>query len=91
MTVRRGDGAADRGPPADRPGSHIDRLERLIHQPVSSRPDWLKYWQEEAQYLLFLAQRANSDDDIDALHDLDEEARMMADGMASRMRAEEGA
>jgi hypothetical protein len=34
-------------------------------------------------------QRANSDDDIDALHDLDEEARMMVDGMASRMRAEE--
>jgi hypothetical protein len=66
-------------------------ISRMIGPPsaLSSRPNWLKYWQEEAQHLLYLVQRANSDDDIDALHDLDEEARMMVDGMASRMRAEE--
>ena len=86
MTIRRGDGAADRGPPADRLGSQIERLEQIIHEPVSSRPDWLKHWREEAEHLLYLAHRANADDDVEALQDLDEEARLMVEGMASRMR-----
>lgn len=86
MTVRRGDGAADRGPAAGRLGSQFERLERLIHEPVSTRPDWLKYWREEAQHLLSLARRADTDDDLEALQDLDEEARLMVEGIASRMR-----
>jgi hypothetical protein len=56
----------------------ILRLESLIFRPVSTRPDWLKAWWNEANYLLYLARRA-SDDDIELLEELEEQAREMAD------------
>ena len=41
------------------------RLESLAYLPVSTRPDWLKAWRNESNYLLFLARRAadNADDE----------------------------
>jgi hypothetical protein len=43
----------------------FERLERLRYRPISARPDWLKAWRNEANYLLFLARRAadNADDE----------------------------
>ncbi len=43
----------------------FDRLERLRYRPSSTRPDWLKAWRNEANYLLFFARRAadNADDE----------------------------
>jgi hypothetical protein len=55
------------------------RLESLIYRPVSFRPDWLKAWRNEANYLLFLARRAE---------DTDEQARDMADMVEARWQAE---
>lgn len=67
----------------------FDRLERLIFRPVSTRPDWLKAWRHEAQHLLFLARRANDDDDVELLEELEEQAREMADMVEARLTAEE--
>ena len=33
------------------PSDEFYRLEGLIYRPVSTRPDWLKAWRNEAQYL----------------------------------------
>lgn len=64
------------------------RLEGLIFRPVSSRPDWLKAWRNEAQYLLSLARRAADADDEEALQELEEQARDMADVVEARLRFE---
>ena len=64
------------------------RLEGLIFRPVSSRPDWLKAWRNKAQYLLSLARRARDNDDEDALQELEEQARDMADVVEARLRFE---
>jgi len=67
-------------------GDEFDRLERLIYRPVSSRPDWLKAWRNEAQYLLFLARRAVDADDEQLVEELEEQARDMADVVEARLR-----
>jgi hypothetical protein len=64
------------------------RLESLIYRPVSTRPDWLKAWRNEANYLLFLARRAEDADDIELLEELEEQAREMADMVEARWQAE---
>ena len=43
---------------------NLDRLERLIHIPVHSRPDWLKNAREDAEELLWLACRASTNQDL---------------------------
>ena len=68
---------------------NLAQLERLIHQPVSSRPDWLKHAREDAQELLWLAQRAGNDQDYDRLTELDQDAAIMIEQIESRM--EQGA
>ena len=69
-------------------GDEFLRLEGLLHRPVSTRPDWLKAWRNEANYLLFLARRAGDDDDLELLDELEEQAREMADMVEARLRAE---
>jgi hypothetical protein len=69
-------------------GDEFLRLEGLIFRPVSFRPDWLKAWRNEANYLLFLARRANDDDDIELLEELEDQAREMADMVEARWAAE---
>jgi hypothetical protein len=69
-------------------GDEFLRLESLIFRPVSTRPDWLKAWRNEANYLLFLARRAEDADDIEMLEELEEQAREMADMVEARWRAE---
>lgn len=64
------------------------RLEGLIYRPVSTRPDWLKAWRNEAQYLLSLARRADADDDEELLQELEDQAREMADVVEARLRNE---
>jgi hypothetical protein len=64
----------------------FDRLEGLIYRPVSTRPDWLKAWRNEAQYLLYLARRAVDDDDDELVQELEEQARDMADVVEARLR-----
>lgn len=64
------------------------RLEGLIYRPVSTRPDWLKAWRNEAQYLLSLARRADADDDEERLEELEDQAREMADVVEARLRHE---
>ena len=64
----------------------FDRLERLIYRPVSTRPDWLKAWRNEATYLLYLARRAVDDDDEELVQELEEQARDMADVVEARLR-----
>jgi hypothetical protein len=64
----------------------FDRLERLLHRPVSTRPDWLKAWRNEANYILFLARRAADDDDYELLQELEDQAREMADMVEGRLR-----
>lgn len=66
----------------------FDRLERLVHRPVSSRPDWLLIWRDEAHHLLFLARRAAADDDPDTVDELATEADAMADAMERRLAIE---
>jgi len=66
------------------PGDTFLRLESLIFRPVSTRPDWLKAWRNEANYLLYLARRASDDDDIELLEELEEQAREMADMVEAR-------
>jgi len=51
----------------------FDRLERLRYRPSSTRPDWLKAWRNEANYLLFLARQAA--DNADNADDEELEAR----------------
>jgi len=70
-------------------GHHLDQLERLIHRPVSSRPDWLKHAREDAEELLWLAQRAGNDQNFDRLAELDEDAAALIEQIESRM--EQGA
>ena len=67
-------------------GDEFDRLERLLHRPVSTRPDWLKAWRNEANYILFLARRAADDDDYELLQELEDQAREMADMVEGRLR-----
>ena len=69
-------------------GDEFLRLESLIYRPVSTRPDWLKAWRNEANYLLFLARRAEDADDIELLEELEEQAREMADLVEARWQAE---
>lgn len=70
------------------PGDEFDRLERLVYRPVSSRPDWLKAWRNEANYLLSLARRAADNGDEDELEELEDQAREMADVVEARLRSE---
>lgn len=65
-------------------GDEFLRLESLIYRPVSFRPDWLKAWRNEANYLLYLARRASDDDDIELVEELEEQAREMADMVEAR-------
>jgi hypothetical protein len=69
-------------------GDHFRRLEHLLYRPVSTRPDWLKAWRNEAQYLLSLARRASDDGDLEWLEELEDQAREMADVVDGRWRAE---
>lgn len=66
----------------------FDRLERLLYRPVSTRPDWLKAWRNEAQYLLYLARRAVDADDEELLEELEEQARDMADVVEAKLRSD---
>ena len=59
-------------------------FESLIYRPVSTRPDWLKAWRNEANYLLFLARRASDADDVELLEELEDQAREMADMVEAR-------
>lgn len=43
-------------------GDDFLRLESLVYCPVSTRPDWLEVWRNEANDLIFLARRANDDE-----------------------------
>jgi hypothetical protein len=82
----------------DRPGLHstlmqsssdpFNRLQGLLHRPVSTRPDWLKAWRNEAQYLLILARRASDDDDEELLGELEDQADDMAAMVEARLAAE---
>jgi hypothetical protein len=63
-------------------------LESPIFRPASTRPDWLRAWRNEANYLLFLARRAEDADDIEMLEELEEQAREMADMVEARWQAE---
>ncbi|MCE2726233.1 MAG: hypothetical protein LW698_05580 [Planctomycetaceae bacterium] len=69
-------------------GDEFLRLESLIHRPVSTRPDWLKAWRNEANYLLFLARRAEDDENAELLEELEDQAKEMADMVEARWRAE---
>ena len=66
----------------------FDRLERLIYRPISTRPDWLKAWRNEANYLLSLARRAADNDDLDEVEELEDQAREMADVVEARLKSE---
>jgi len=69
-------------------GDEFLRLESLIYRPVSFRPDWLKAWRNEANYLLYLARRAMDVDDLERLDELEDQAREMADMVEARWQAE---
>lgn len=64
------------------------RLESLVYRPVSTRPDWLKAWRNEANYLLFLARRAEDDDNFELVEELEDQAREMADMVEGRLKAD---
>jgi hypothetical protein len=66
---------------------NLDQLERLIHRPVSSRPDWLKHAREDAEELLWLAHRAGDDQDFDRLAELDEDAAVLIEKIERRLAA----
>jgi hypothetical protein len=66
----------------------FDRLERLMYRPISTRPDWLKAWRNEANYLLYLARRAADRDDEEELEELEAQARDLADTVEARLRHE---
>jgi len=69
-------------------GDEFLRLAGLIYRPVSFRPDWLKAWRNEANYVLYLARRALDADDIETLEELEDQAREMADMVEARWQAE---
>ena len=69
-------------------GDECLRLESLIYRPVSTRPEWLKAWRNEANFVLYLARRASDADDIEMLEELEDQAREMADMVEARWRAE---
>jgi len=69
-------------------GDEFLRLESLIYRPVSTRPDWLKAWRNEATYLLLLARRAADDDNLELLEELEDQAKEMADMVEARWQAE---
>jgi hypothetical protein len=69
-------------------GDEFTRLEGLIYRPVSTRPDWLKAWRNEANYLMFLARRASDDQNFELLEELEDQAREMADMVEARFQAE---
>ena len=69
-------------------GDEFDRLERLIYRPVSTRPDWLKAWRNEANYLLYLARRAADNDDEEELGELEAQARDLADTVEAKLEHE---
>ncbi len=64
------------------------RLESLVYRPISTRPDWLKAWRNEANYVLFLARRAEDDENFQLLEELEDQAREMADMVEGRLKAE---
>jgi len=64
---------------------NLDRLERLIHIPVHSRPDWLKNARAHAGELLRLACRECTSQDLASLEELDREAGIMAERLQYRM------
>jgi hypothetical protein len=64
------------------------RLESLVYRPVSTRPDWLKAWRNEANYVLFLARRDEDDENFDLVEELEDQAREMADMVEGRLKAE---
>lgn len=64
------------------------RLESLVYRPISTRPDWLKAWRNEASYVLFLARRAEDDENFQLLEELEDQAREMADMVEGRLKAE---
>lgn len=66
----------------------FDRLQELLHRRVSSRPEWLKAWRNEAQYLLLEARRASDGDDEEWLRELEDQARAMADVVEAKLAAE---
>ncbi len=66
----------------------FDRLERLMYRPISTRPDWLKAWRNEANYLLYLARRAADNDEEEELEELEAQARDLADTVEARLRHE---
>jgi hypothetical protein len=69
-------------------GDEFIRLESLVYRPVAQRPDWLKAWRNEANYVLFLARRADDDENIEQLEELEDQAREMADMVEGRLKAE---
>ena len=69
-------------------GDEFTRLEGLIYRPVSTRPDWLKAWRNEANYLMFLARRASDDQNFELLEELEDQAREMADMVEARFQGE---
>jgi hypothetical protein len=60
-------------------GDEFLRLQSLIHRPVSTRPDGLKAWRNEANYLLILARRTEDDENTELLEELEDQAKAMAD------------
>ena len=69
-------------------GDEFLRLESLVFRPVSTRPDWLKAWRNEANYVLFLARRADDDENLELLEELEDQAREMADMVEGRLKAD---
>ena len=69
-------------------GDDFLRLESLIYRSVSTRPDWLKAWRNEANYLLYLARRASDADDVELHEELEDHAREMADVEEARLAAD---
>ena len=69
-------------------GDEFLRLESLVFRPVSPRPDWLKAWRNEANYVLFLARRADDDENLELLEELEDQAREMADMVEGRLKAD---
>jgi hypothetical protein len=69
-------------------GDEFLRLQSLVFRPVSSRPDWLKAWRNEATYILFLARRAEDDENLELLEELEDQAREMADMVEGRLKAD---
>jgi hypothetical protein len=65
--------------------TNFDRLERLIHKPLSSRPGWLKIAREDAAEILWLAHRARNNQDFKSLQEFDLQAGLLADGIQYRM------